>query len=225
MKKELKKYIKQNLVKETKKCYAIPSRRLCVSFKDIFFEDDECSEKYNIKEISNSKKEELEVKQKIYDYEEEHDFDIKEELSKDYDIDVPQFIQHWQAEEESNKNIKMYLEKHQQSNFQKTLFRMIDERNLKDSDVYNKVHLDRRLFSKIRNDEKYHPSKETVILLGLSLELSEKEIDELLSSASYSLPKNNYYDLIIRFCFINKIYRIIEVNELLDEYNCELFDY
>ena len=102
---------------------------------------------------------------------------------------------------------------------------MIDERNLKDSDVYNKVHIDRRLFSKIRNDERYHPSKETIIILGFSLELSETEIDELLNSASYSLPKNNYYDLIIRFCFINKIYRIIDVNELLDEYDCDLFNY
>ena len=60
----------------------------------------------------------------------------------------------------------------------------------------------RLLFSKIRNDKKYHPSKETVILLGLSLELNEQEIDILLNSASYSLPKNNRYDLIIRFCFI-----------------------
>lgn len=109
--------------------------------------------------------------------------------------------------------------------FQTVLFRMIEERGLNDSDVYNKVHIDRRLFSKIRSDKNYHPSKETVILLGLSLELSEKEIVELLDSAAYSLPKNNYYDLIIRFCFINKIYGIIEVNDLLNEYNCRLFNY
>ena len=110
------------------------------------------------------------------------------------------------------------------SNFQTMLFKLIDERNLKDSDVYNKVHMDRRLFSKIRNND-YHPSKETIILLGIALELNEKEIDELLESASYSLPKNNHYDLIIRFCFINKIFKLTEVNDLLDEYNCKLFYY
>ncbi len=108
--------------------------------------------------------------------------------------------------------------------FQKLLFKYIDRKNLKDSDVYNKVHLDRRTFAKIRNEE-YHPSKETVILLAFSLELNEKELEDLLSSAYYSLPKNNYHDLIIRFCFINKIYDIKEVNELLDDYNCELFNY
>ena len=108
--------------------------------------------------------------------------------------------------------------------FQELLFKYIDERELKDSDVYNKVHIDRRLFSKIRN-EKYHPSKETVILLGLALELDEKKFDELLASASYTLPKNNVYDLIIRFCFVEGIYDLKDVNELLDSYNCKLFSY
>ena len=116
-------------------------------------------------------------------------------------------------------------QKNDYNNFQTMLFKLIDERNLKDSDVYNKVHIDRRLFSKIRNDNTYHPSKETIILLGLALKLNESEIINLLDSASYSLPKNNYYDLIIRFCFINKIYEIIKVNELLEAYKCKLFNY
>ena len=102
---------------------------------------------------------------------------------------------------------------------------MIDERNLIDSDVYNKVHIDRRLFSKIRNNKNYHPSKETILLLGFSLELNEQEIESLLNSASYSLPKNNYYDLIIRFCFIKGIYKLTDVNELLNQYHCKMFNY
>ena len=65
----------------------------------------------------------------------------------------------------------------------------------------------------------------SIMVLLMLLELSITELEELLNSASYSLPKTNHYDLIIRFCFINKIYRIIDVNDLLDEYNCELFDY
>ena len=126
----------------------------------------------------------------------------------------------------SNIDLKNWLlEKDKYNDFQTTLFRMIDERNLKDAEVYNKVHVDRRLFSKIRNDSNYHPSKETVLLLGLSLELSENEIEELLNSASYSLPKNNHYDLIMRFCFMKGIYKITDVNDLLDEYGCKLFNY
>lgn len=114
-------------------------------------------------------------------------------------------------------------EKNKESNFQELLFKYIDDRNLKDSDVYNKAHIDRRLFSKIRNDINYHPSKETVILLGLSLKLNEDEIDKLLNSASYSLPKNSIYDLIIRFCFKERIYNLNDVNDLLEVYNCKLF--
>ncbi len=107
----------------------------------------------------------------------------------------------------------------EESKFQKLLFKYIDERNLKDSDVYNKVNIDRRLFSKIRSDENYHPSKETIILLSLALKLNEDEMVDLLESASYSLPKNNVFDLIIRFCFINEIYELSDVNELLFDHN------
>ena len=63
-----------------------------------------------------------------------------------------------------NSCIKDFIDKHEQYNdFQTMLFKLIDNRNLKDSDVYNKVHIDRRLFSKIRSDKNYHPSKETII--------------------------------------------------------------
>lgn len=123
-------------------------------------------------------------------------------------------------------SIDNFIEDNKDDNkFQKLLFEYIDKKDLKDSDVYNKVHIDRRLFSKIRSDVNYHPSKDTIILLGLALELNETEIEVLLDSASYSLPKNNYYDLIIRFCFKEHIYDLKNVNDLLDSYNCKLFSY
>ena len=137
----------------------------------------------------------------------------------DFSIENNSFIK-------KTNNIKDFINNHNQYNdFQTLLFKLIDDRNLKDSDVYNKVHIDRRLFSKIRSDKNYHPSKETIILLAIALELSEDELIELLDSASYSLPKNNNYDLIIRFCFINKIFKLSEINELLNEYKCKLFSY
>ena len=122
-------------------------------------------------------------------------------------------------------NINEYINQNKELNdFQTLLFKYIDEKELKDSDVYNKVNLDRRLFSKIRSNNNYHPSKETVILLGIALELEEKDFEKLLESASYSLPKNNYFDLIIRFCIINKIFKLNEINELLNEYQCKLLN-
>ena len=127
---------------------------------------------------------------------------------------------------ESSVSIDDYLNNNKNDNkFQKLLFKYIDDRDLKDSDVYNKVHIDRRLFSKIRSDSDYHPSKETVILLGIALELNEQEIEELLESASYSLPRNNVYDLIIRFCFVEGIYDVNLINEFLDDHQCKLLGF
>jgi hypothetical protein len=123
----------------------------------------------------------------------------------------------------SAPNINTFINNELNENkFQKLLFNYIDSKGLKDSDVYNKANIDRRLFSKIRSDDNYHPSKETIISLATSLELSIEELEELLESASYSLPKNNKFDLIIRFCFLEKIYNIIDINNLLHEHKCNL---
>ena len=160
---------------------------------------------------------------------------IKENYEKERHLSFKQLINNYDEEEfcedeypirECASSLNHYIDENNTYNvFQTMLFKLIDDRNLNDADVYNKVHIDRRLFSKIRSDKDYHPSKETVILLGFSLELSEKEIEELLQSASYYLPKNNYYDLIIRYCFVKGIYNLSEVNKLLSEYKCKLFSY
>ena len=122
----------------------------------------------------------------------------------------------------SSTDINNYITNNKEEDtFQTKLFKLIDDRDLKDSDVYNKAYIDRRLFSKIRNDKNYHPSKETIILLGLSLEIGESEIEELLESASYSLPMNTTFDLIIRFCFKEGIYDINTVNEFLYDHECK----
>jgi hypothetical protein len=123
----------------------------------------------------------------------------------------------------SYSSIDNYIDNNKDDNrFQKLLFSYIDNKGLKDSDVYNKVNIDRRLFSKIRSNKDYHPSKETIILFGLALELEEREIVDLLESASYSLPMNSTFDLIIRFCFKEHIYNIDTVNGFLYDYKCKL---
>ena len=99
--------------------------------------------------------------------------------------------------------------------FQELLFKFIDESGLKDSEVYNKAYIDRRLFSKIRSDKNYHPSFGTVTLLALALKLSTEEFEQLLNSASYSLPTNTYSGITLKYCFDNKLYDVYEVNNLI----------
>ena len=219
MNKELKKYIKYNLKKEKKNNKKISIKDILLfplalillpfshKYKDTSYEE-------NIDNIDeNDDNKVTTIRSFDFAHLEEDDEEIihtpKSSLKCKVIFDIDKYL---------DEN-KIY------NSFQSLLFKMIDDKNLTDSEVYNKVHIDRRLFSKIRNDKDYHPSKETVILLGLSLELSESEIEELLESASYSLPRNNHYDLIIRFCFMKGIYKLSKVNDLLNEYDCKLFNY
>ena len=110
------------------------------------------------------------------------------------------------------KNIK---NSHLTDTFQELLFKFIDESGLKDSEIYNKANIDRRLFSKIRSDKNYHPSFGTVTLLALALNLSTEEFEHLLNSAFYSLPTNTYSGITLKYCFDNKLYDIYYVNNLI----------
>lgn len=145
-------------------------------------------------------------------------------MDEDKDLDIID-LSYLNQEFDKNKIDKFIKKTKDENKFQNLLLKLIDERNLKDSEVYNKVHIDRRLFSKIRSDRNYHPSKETVLLLCLALELNEKQALDLLNSAAYSLPKNNVSDLIMRFCFIEHIYDLTQINEFLEQYNCKLIGF
>ena len=114
-----------------------------------------------------------------------------------------------------NTKIQKYLNQFKTSSFSELLFSYIDSSGLTDTDVYKKVFIDRKLFSKIRCNENYIPKKENIIKLGLSLSLSKEDMNKLLSSAGYSLSTTNDFDLIISFCIENNIYDITVVNDYL----------
>ncbi|MGN0241937.1 MAG: hypothetical protein ACI4CS_09645 [Candidatus Weimeria sp.] len=102
--------------------------------------------------------------------------------------------------------------------FSDMLFRMIDERGLKDSDVYKKACIDRRLFSKIRSKKNYHVGKNTIFSLCLVMELNEDESEGLLQAAGYTFAPGSIRDLIVEYCIINHIYDIDTVDEILVHY-------
>lgn len=115
------------------------------------------------------------------------------------------------------ESFKDYLSHNKQMSFNEILFSFIDEKGFKDSEVYKKVDIDRKLFSKIRCNENYIPRKNVIIKLCLALGLTKNEFNILLNSAGYSLS-NNLFDLVISYCLENNIYDLNIINNYLYTY-------
>ncbi len=108
-------------------------------------------------------------------------------------------------------------------NFQNTLQQLIADRKLDNAAVYKKACIDKKFFSKIISNKDYVPKKHTVMALGLALELPLADYEAFLASAGYAFMPSSRFDLIIKFCVINQIYNLINVDVILNDHGEECF--
>lgn len=102
--------------------------------------------------------------------------------------------------------------------FSDYLFNLIREKNLSEVEVYKQSHLDRRIFSKLRNEKDYMPSKKTILAIAFGMKLNLEETEELLKHGGYALSVDLKFDLIMKYFLENKIYDLFLINEILDYY-------
>ncbi len=106
--------------------------------------------------------------------------------------------------------------------FSRTLLRLIDERHMTDAECYKRANIDRRLFSKIRNNPDYRPGKSTVLAFAIALRLTLAETKALLERAGFALSHSSKMDIVVEYCIQTGHYDVIEINQLLFELDLPL---
>lgn len=99
--------------------------------------------------------------------------------------------------------------------FSEALLQWIIKKRKTEPEVYKKANMDRKLFSKIKNNKNYHPSKRNAVALAVGLELSLAETKELIGKAGYALTHSSKFDIIIEYFISQGNYDVFEINEVL----------
>ena len=108
--------------------------------------------------------------------------------------------------------------KHMADTFPEYLLYLISQKGMENSEVYKRAIVDKKVFSKIKNNPNYHPQKLTALCLCIGAKLNLDESKDLLARAGYALSPCDKTDIIFSYFIENKIYDMIELDIQLEEH-------
>ena len=120
-------------------------------------------------------------------------------------------------EEEHEKKLEERM-KHVSDSFSQYLLFLIQDKKMKNADVYKRAIVDKKTFSKIKNNPEYHPQKMTALCLCIGANLNLDESKDLLARAGYALSPCDLTDIVFSYFIENQIYDMIELDIQLEEH-------
>lgn len=107
---------------------------------------------------------------------------------------------------------------HISDTFSDYLLYIIEQKGMTNAEVYKRALVDKKAFSKIKNNPDYHPKKITALCLCVGARLNLDETKDLLARAGYALSPCDKTDIIFSYFIENEIYDMIELDIQLEEY-------
>ena len=118
------------------------------------------------------------------------------------------------AKAAAQPNLEELLKK-TDAGFSETLLKLIDRTGKKDAEIYKKANIDRKLFSKIRSNPAYKPSKPTAVAFAIALELDLEETRDFIGRAGFALTHSSKFDIIVEYFILHENYDVFALNEML----------
>ena len=112
---------------------------------------------------------------------------------------------------------------HMSDTFSEYLMFLIKEKNMKVVDVYNAAVVNKRTFSKIKNNKDYHPDKRTALALCVGAKLNLDQSRDLLARAGYAFSPADMTDVIFMFFIENEIFDMVEIDIELENHGIPCF--
>ncbi len=146
--------------------------------------------------------------------------EIEEESKTDFLYGAGSFEEEEKLLEKLNRELEERIA-HREDTFSEYLMYLIGKKGMDNSEVYKNALVDKKVFSKIKNNKDYHPQKSTALCLCIGAKLNMDETKDLLSRAGYALSPSNITDIIFSFFIEQGIYDMFELDIQLEEHGAQ----